>query len=162
LTKKLLIIEDDKVLSEMYAIKFEKEWYEVQVAYEWLDWVWKLADFNPDIVLLDLMMPSMNWFETLEVIKSQTSSKCKIIIFTNIVDKEKINKVMEMWADDYLIKAETTPKTALEKVEAHLKEIYPNLNESKWGINYLNPWINKFKIKNPNGWEDINIEINIS
>jgi DNA-binding NarL/FixJ family response regulator len=42
------------------------------------------------------MMPTMNGFETLEVIKSQTSSKCKIIIFTNIVDKDKINKAMEM------------------------------------------------------------------
>jgi DNA-binding NarL/FixJ family response regulator len=42
------------------------------------------------------MMPSMNGFETLESIKSQTSSKCKIIIFTNIVDKDKINKAIEM------------------------------------------------------------------
>jgi DNA-binding NarL/FixJ family response regulator len=42
------------------------------------------------------MMPSMNGFETLEVIKSQTSSTCKIIIFTNIVDKEKINTAIEM------------------------------------------------------------------
>jgi DNA-binding NarL/FixJ family response regulator len=42
------------------------------------------------------MMPTMNGFETLEVIKSQTSSKCKIIIFTNIVDKDKINQAMEM------------------------------------------------------------------
>jgi len=42
------------------------------------------------------MMPSMNGFETLEAIKNQTSSECKIVIFTNIVDKEKINKAIEM------------------------------------------------------------------
>jgi CheY-like chemotaxis protein len=42
------------------------------------------------------MMPSMNGFETLDAIKKQTSSNCKIIIFTNIVDKEKIDKAMEM------------------------------------------------------------------
>jgi DNA-binding NarL/FixJ family response regulator len=42
------------------------------------------------------MMPSMNGFEALESIKHQTSSTCKIIIFTNVVDKDKINKAMEM------------------------------------------------------------------
>jgi len=42
------------------------------------------------------MMPTMNGFETLESIKAQTSSNCKIIIFTNIVDKDKINKAIEM------------------------------------------------------------------
>ena len=50
----------------------------------------------PELVLLDLMMPSMNGFETLQSIKSQTSSRCKIIIFTNIVDKDKIKQAMDM------------------------------------------------------------------
>lgn len=155
--KKLLIIEDDKVLNEMYAMKFIKEWYEVQSAYEWLEWISKLTSFNPDVILLDIMMPTMNGFETLEVIKSQTSLKCKIIIFTNIVDEDKIEKALKMWADDYLIKADTTPKLALEKVEKHLQ----NAEEEKQKIIYVNAWINHFKIKNPNWWEDIDVEINI-
>ncbi len=155
MNKKLLIIEDDKVLNEMYALKFIKEWYEVESAYEGLEGVSKLATFNPDIILLDIMMPTMNWFETLEVIKSQTSSKCKIIIFTNIVDKDKIEEAMKMWADDYLIKADTTPKVAFEKVKEHLE------NAERKKTIYIQPWLNKFKIKNPNGWDDINIEINI-
>lgn len=153
--KKILIIEDDKILNEMYGLKFAKEWYEVEYSFDWLDWLSKITPFNPDIILLDLMMPSMNGFETLESIKSQTSSNCKIIIFTNIVDKDKIKKALDMWADDYLIKADTTPKLALEKVEAHLKE----LEEDK--AIYVRPWLNQFKIKNTNGGEDIDIEINI-
>ncbi|MDD2871265.1 MAG: response regulator [Candidatus Gracilibacteria bacterium] len=159
MTKKLLIIEDDKVLNEMYALKFEKEGYEVESAYEGLDGVSKVASFNPDVILLDLMMPSMNGFETLEVIKSQTSSTCKIIIFTNIVDKEKINKAIEMGADDYLIKADTTPKVALEKVEAHLKEA--ELEKEEKGVKYIYPGVNHFRIKNPHGGEDIDVEINV-
>jgi len=159
MTKKILIIEDDKVLNEMYALKFIKEWYNVESAYEWLEWVSKVASFKPDVILLDLMMPTMNGFETLEVIKSQTSSSCKIIIFTNIIDKEKINKAIKMWADDYLIKADTTPKVALEKVETHLKEA--EFEKEKKSVKYLNPGMNYFKIKNPIGWKDIDIEINI-
>lgn len=157
MAKKILIIEDDKVLNGMYALKFVKEGYEVESAFEGISGVSKVATFNPDVILLDIMMPTMNGFETLEVIKSQTSSKCKIIIFTNIVDKDKIEKAMKMWADDYLIKANTTPKVALEKVESHLK----NAEEEKQKVIYVLPGLNHFKIKNPCGWNDIDVEIYI-
>lgn len=153
--KKILIIEDDKVLNEMYGLKFLKEWYKVESAYDWIEWLSKITSFNPDVILLDIMMPSMNWFETLEALKNQTSSNCKIIIFTNIVDKDKIDKAMKMWADDYLIKANITPKDVLEKVELHIEKLI----EDK--IIYINSWLNLFKIKNPNGWKDIEVEINI-
>jgi DNA-binding response OmpR family regulator len=96
MTKKLLIIEDDKVLNEMYAMKFQKEGYEVMSAYDGIDGLAKLAIFSPNAILLDIMMPTMNGFDTLQAIKTQTSSNCKIIIFTNIVDKDKINKAIEM------------------------------------------------------------------
>jgi hypothetical protein len=62
---------------------------------------------------------------------------------------------MEMWADDYLIKADTTPKDALAKVESHLKE------KDQDKTIYVEAGINHFKIKNPNGWEDIELDINI-
>ncbi len=156
--KKLLIIEDDKVLNEMYATKFAKEGYLVESAYEGLEGLSKITTFNPDVILLDIMMPTMNGFETLEVIKSQTSSSCKIIIFTNIVDKDKINQAMEMGADDYLIKADTTPKTALEKVESYFSE---TTTSDEDGVTYIKPGVNKFRMKNPEGGKDIEIEINI-
>ena len=155
MNKKVLIIEDDKVLNEMYALKFQKEGYEVESAYDWLEGISKVASFSPDAILLDIMMPAMNWFETLESIKSQTSSKCKIIIFTNIVDKDKIDKAIKMWADDYLLKADTTPKNAVAKVEFHLEKALKDKTV------YIETGINNFKIKNPNGWEDITVEINI-
>ena len=163
--KKLLIIEDDQTLNEMYSIKFEKEWFDVSPAYDWLEWLTKISTFNPDVILLDIMMPWMNGFETLETIKEQSSSNCKIVMFTNIVDKDKIEKAMKMWADDYLIKADTTPKNAVEKINK-LFENNSNNNDSSnnsnnISINYLKEWINNFKIKNPDWGEDISIDINI-
>lgn len=155
MTKKLLIIEDDKVLSEMYAFKFVKEGYEVETAYDWIDGLAKVASFEPDVILLDIMMPTMNGFDTLQSIKSQTSSNCKIIIFTNIIDKDKINEAIKMGADDYLIKADTSPKDAVEKVNEYIEK------QKKDETIYVRPGLNYFKIKNPDWGEDIEIEINI-
>lgn len=157
MNKKLLIIEDDKVLNEMYALKFSKEGFKVESAYDWLSGLSKIADYDPDVILLDLMMPSMNGFETLDAIKKQTSSNCKIIIFTNIVDKEKIDKAMEMWADAYLIKADTTPKIAVEKVTEVMNIPMETTNRPI----YIKPGLNIFKMKNPLTDEDIEISINI-
>lgn len=155
--KKVLIIEDDKVLSEMYALKLRKEGFEVKESINWLEWLTCIWEFNPDIVLLDIMMPTMNWFETLEAIKHQTSSRSKIIMFTNIVDKDKIETAMQAWADDYLIKANTNPSDVIEKINLLLnKKEVPNEPI------FIKPGLNIFKMKNPVAWnDDIEISINI-
>lgn len=161
--KKVLIIEDDTVLSEMYALKLKKSWFIVKESENGLEWLSEMTDFDPDVILLDIMMPTMNGFETLDAIKKQTSSKSKIIMFTNIVDKDKIEQAMEEWADDYLIKAETNPSDVIEKINTVLSRasIDNNACEYKWVI-YLRPGINKFKIKNPVEWgKDIDITVNI-
>lgn len=157
--KKILIIEDDKVLSEMYAIKLRKSWFEVVEAYDWLEWLTKISDFNPDVILLDLMMPVMNWFDTLKSIKHQTSSHCKILVFTNVVDRDKLDEAMQNWADDYVIKSNTNPSDMVERIKDIIKS--PTvINEPI----YIKPGLNIFKMKNPL-WEDaqdIEISINIS
>lgn len=156
--KKVLIIEDDIVLSDMYTLKLKKAWFEVEQCINWLDWLTHIWEFNPDIILLDIMMPTMNWFETLEAIKHQTSSRSKIVMFTNIVDKDKIEKAMEVWADDYLIKANTNPSDVIDKINELLNKKPQILPEAI----YIKPGLNLFKMKNPlNENEDIEISINI-
>jgi hypothetical protein len=60
-----------------------------------------------------------------------------------------------MWADDYLIKADTTPRDAVDKINEYLEK------QKKDEIIYVKEWLNHFKIKNPTGWDDIDVEINI-
>ncbi|EKE30337.1 MAG: DNA-binding response regulator [uncultured bacterium (gcode 4)] len=115
---KILIVEDDKELATMYKIKFDKEWYIVKVADNWLTAITEVTEFEPNIILLDIMMPSMDWFETLRVIRELAPSlDCKIIMFSNLNSKDDIEKCMLLWADAYLLKANTTPKDAVEKIE---------------------------------------------
>ena len=121
--KKIIIIDDDEIISEMYATKFSLEGFEVKTYTNGLSVLWDLINFRPDAILLDIMMPGMNGFEVLQTIKRlATSIKAKIILFSNSSAKENIEKWLEYWADMYLIKAETTPRQALEEIENLIKD----------------------------------------
>lgn len=153
---KVLIVEDDMELATMYKLKFEKEWFNVKIADNWFTAVTEVTVFNPNIILLDIMMPSMDWFETLRIIRELAPSlECKIIMFSNLNSKDDIDKCMKLWADAYLLKAEITPKQAVDK-------IYELLNtwrksESAW----TNNW-NMCTTKNcPHCWKEITFTIDI-
>lgn len=121
-SKKIMIVEDDINTYEMYKIKFEKEWFKVLVSTNWLDALTKMVDFKPDVILLDIMMPSMDGFETLSAIKNLTTTiDAKIIICSNLNDKKNIVRWFEIWADDYLVKANVTPNEIYLRVKKLLK-----------------------------------------
>ena len=121
-SKKIMIVEDDINTYEMYSLKFKKEWFEVLVSTNLLDALTKLVDFKPDVILLDIMMPSMDGFETLTAIKQLTTTiNAKIIICSNLNDKKNIVRWFEIWADDYLVKANVTPNEIYERVKKLLK-----------------------------------------
>ena len=155
---KVLIIEDDMILSDMYTKKLEKEGFEVKQAKDGLEGLIILENFSADVILLDIMMPSMDGFETLKAIKHQTSSLSKIFMFTNVVDKQKIEEAMENWADNYIIKAETNPSDLAEKIMQTVSE-----KKDETEIHYIKPGLNIFKMKNPyiEGAEDIEVSVNI-
>ncbi len=124
---KVLIVEDDMELAQMYRLKFEKEWFQVKIADNWFTAVTLVTEFEPNAILLDIMMPSMDWFETLRVIRELAPSlDCKIIMFSNLNSKEDIEKCMSRWADAYLLKANTTPKEATEKIYELLNNTKPS------------------------------------
>ena len=73
--KKILLIEDDPFISEMYTTKFEKAGYEVEVAMTGKDGVTQAGEFKPDIVLCDILIPEMDGFEVLSVLKKNPVTK---------------------------------------------------------------------------------------
>lgn len=113
---RLLIVEDDETLSAMYKLKFEKEWFDVNIAENGLEATTLINEFKPDVILLDIMMPDMDWFETLAVIRNQTSLDTKIVMFTNLDKQKDIDEAKQLWADDFIIKANVTPKETVQRV----------------------------------------------
>jgi DNA-binding response OmpR family regulator len=118
---KVAIIEDDMAIVQMYRTKFENEGYEVETAPDGASGLELIESFEPDIILLDLMMPNMNGLDMLSRLRAQPSGReAKVVVLTNMGDTETATRVYKMAADDYIVKAEMTPKQVAERVKALL------------------------------------------
>lgn len=120
--KKILIVEDDKFLRELMAQKLVREGYEILESVDGEDGLKKVKNEKPDLVLLDLILPSMDGFEVLTRIKEEvTDGAPPVIILSNLGQKEDVEKGLKLGAVDYLIKAHFTPGEIIEKVKNVLR-----------------------------------------
>lgn len=120
---KVAIIEDDIAIVQMYRTKFESSGYEVETAGDGITGLELISSFLPDVILLDLMMPNMGGLDMLSNLRRQPGGKdAKVIVLTNMGDTETATKVYKMAADDYIVKAEMTPKQVEERVKALLNK----------------------------------------
>lgn len=122
-SKKVLIIEDDRTLSKLYHAKLSKSGYTVEVALDGEEGLQKVDEFNPEIILLDIIIPKIDGFAVLEKLRSQEKTKhTPIILLTNLGQDEDVEKGKAMGADDYLIKSNFTPTEIVVKMEKALKK----------------------------------------
>ncbi len=117
--KKIFIIDDDAFLLEMYALKFTQKGFEVESAPGTLEALEKLrGGYEPDIMLVDIVMPTMDGFEFLAKIKEENlAQRSVIIVLSNLGQPEDIDKGIKLGASGYIIKASATPSEVVEKVE---------------------------------------------
>lgn len=120
--KKILIIEDDRFLRELIARKLSDEGFVIIEAVDGEEGIKKIKEKKPDLVLLDLILPSIDGFEVLSQIKKEESLKSiPVIILSNLGQKEEVEKGLKLGAVDYLIKAHFTPGEIIEKIKNNLK-----------------------------------------
>ena len=118
---KILVVEDDKILLNMYRVKFTHGGHEVQIAENGEDGLKLMKSFHPDLVLMDLMMPIMDGFTALKRAKADDEIKnIPIIILTNLSQVEDVQQTLKIGAADYIIKSNLTPAQVLEKIKPHL------------------------------------------
>ena len=80
-----------------------------------------MVEFDPDVVLLDIVMPGLDGFQVLEELRKKGDRR-KIILLTNLGQKEDVERGMRLGADDYVIKAHFTPSEVVEKVRSILQK----------------------------------------
>jgi len=121
--KKILIIEDDPFLSEMYAAKFNQNDFQTEVATDGKSGLAKIKADKPDLVLLDIVLPKMDGFEILKAIKADPKFKdIPIVLLTNLGQKSEVEKGLSLGADEYIIKAHFTPTAVVAKIKEILNK----------------------------------------
>ncbi len=107
---KILIVEDEAMLREVYATLFNMEKYEVAEAINGKDALGKLKKFKPDVVVLDVLMPVMGGIEFLEKVKIKKEYPAlKILVLSNLSDAKTLQTIMGLGATKFLLKASLSP-----------------------------------------------------
>jgi len=118
---KIMIVEDDSFVVDIYRTKLLQENFQVVGAVNGIEALDKLDKEKPDLVLLDIVMPYMDGIEVLKKIRSNDAYKSlPVVLLTNLSQKDEIGKGMELGATDYLIKSHFTPSEVLEKIKVYL------------------------------------------
>ena len=118
----VLVGEDDKFLSNVYKMKLSKEGFEVQHGVNGEEVLALARKQKPGLVLLDLMMPIKDGFETLAEIKADPELKdIKVIILSNLSQEEDQKRVMDLGATEYVVKANVPIKEVVALVKKYLK-----------------------------------------
>lgn len=119
--KKILVVEDDHFLSSLLKARLEKEGFLAKTVFDGGEALNYLKEFQPNLIILDLVMPSVSGFEMLE----QTSidpqyNKIPVIILTNLGQEEDIQKAKQLGVVEYFVKARTSIDDVVSAVRGHL------------------------------------------
>ena len=116
--KQILLIEDDPFLIDIYSTKLKDSGFLVEVASDGEQALEKVKAKKPDLVLLDIVLPKVSGWEILRKIKSEANLKgLKIIILSNLGQKEEVEKGVDLGVSKYLIKAHYTPSQVVEEIK---------------------------------------------
>lgn len=120
---KILLVDDDEFLLDMYSVKFKEAGFEIEIANSGEAALEKIRKGTYDAILLDIIMPVLDGFEVLQQMKKENLlSKSVVVVLSNLGQKEDIERGMYLGANDYIIKAHFTPREVVEKIKQHLSE----------------------------------------
>lgn len=115
---KILLIEDDPLMVNLYRKIFARAGYEVIVAQRGAEGIEKAKEGLPNLILLDIMMPEMDGFEVLAILKKDDKTKSiPVIALTNLAGEEDAKRALALGAAKYIIKSEHDPREVLQIVK---------------------------------------------
>lgn len=115
--KKVLMVDDDSLILNMYSMKFEKEGIDVEAFTTGEEFFERVKQGGRiDLLMLDVVMPGASGFEILERVRNNNlAADAKVIILTNQSESQDIDKAKQLGADLYLVKATTIPSEVVEQ-----------------------------------------------
>jgi CheY-like chemotaxis protein len=119
---RVLFVEDDPSVAQMYKLKLELDGYQVTVATDGEQALEMATSNPPDIVFLDIRLPKMDGLAVLEKLRETDNTKqVPVVILSNYSERELVERGLKLGALEYLIKSQTTPAKLAGGVESWLK-----------------------------------------
>lgn len=119
---RIQLIEDNEDLQDIYVQLFESANHEVRTSSDGLKGITEMVDFQPDIVLLDIMMPEMDGYEFLHALRQNTSMHPFVIVLSNLSQKSDVKRALEAGAHTYLKKSDLIGNDLVKEVEKRYME----------------------------------------
>ncbi len=121
MAKKILIIEDEKILSDLYAEKFQQAGFSVILAPEAEEGLEIAKKEKPDLIILDILLPKGDGISFLQKIREEPGlSLTPVVVFSNYDDPPTKKAAFRLGVKDYLIKTNYTPREIIEKIKTIL------------------------------------------
>lgn len=119
--KRLLLVEDDDALANVYLTRLETEGFEVRRVDNGEDALASALNFKPDLVLLDVMMPKVSGFDVLDILRNTPdTANLKIIMLTALSQESDKERADSLGVDDYLVKSQVVIADVVERIRYHL------------------------------------------
>ncbi|HET7339162.1 MAG TPA: response regulator [Candidatus Dormibacteraeota bacterium] len=119
---RVLFVEDDASVAQMYRLKLELDGYLVDVAADGLVALEKARAGRPDIIFLDIRLPKLDGLSVLEALRDdQSTARIPVVILSNWNEKELVERGASLGALDHLIKSQTTPTRLSQRLKDWLK-----------------------------------------
>jgi DNA-binding response OmpR family regulator len=119
--RRLLLVEDDDALANTYTMRLEAEGFQLKRVANGEDALVTALDFQPELVLLDVMMPKVSGFEVLDILRNTPdTANVKIIMLTALSQESDRQRAMDMGADEYLVKSQVVIAEVVEHVKHQL------------------------------------------
>ena len=118
--QKILIIEDDRALQSALVEMLSQEGYETISAYDGQEGMEKAEAENPDLILLDLILPKKDGFEVLAEIKNSPSKNIPVLILTNLEEIDNVQKALDLGAKTFMVKSDFSLRDIIEKIKENL------------------------------------------
>ncbi len=121
MAKKILLVEDDVALATVYRTRLELEGFEVQEVNDGEKALSTALEYQPDLIVLDVMMPKISGFDVLDILRNTpATANIKIVMLTALSQDKDKERAKSLGADDYLVKSQVVISDVIDRVKHHL------------------------------------------
>lgn len=119
--KKILLVEDDETLASVYKQRLTLEGFDVKHSPNGENALSVAVEYMPDLVLLDVMMPKLNGFDVLDILRNTPATRnIHVILLTALGQPKDAERAKELGADDFLVKSQVVIGDVMERIKHHL------------------------------------------